>query len=79
MPRLHIRRFLNQIDDLMAFEPLIEAARAVLVAEGYDPAYGARPLRWVIQRRVENAVSKRVLAGDFAEGDTVPVVRTSRG
>ena len=52
---------------------LTDAARAALVKEGYDPTYGARPLRRVIQRRVENAISKRVLAGDFAEGDTVLV------
>jgi ATP-dependent Clp protease ATP-binding subunit ClpA len=45
---------------------LTDAARAALVQEGYDPTYGARPLRRVIQRRVENAISKRVLAGDFA-------------
>ena len=50
---------------------LTEAARAALVAEGYDPAYGARPLRRVIQRRVENAVSKCVLAGAFARSDLV--------
>jgi ATP-dependent Clp protease ATP-binding subunit ClpA len=43
------------------------------MAEGYDPTYGARPLRRVIQRQVENAVSKRLLAGEFAESDTVTV------
>jgi ATP-dependent Clp protease ATP-binding subunit ClpB len=52
---------------------LTDAARAALVQEGYDPTYGARPLRRVIQRRVENAISKRVLAGEFSEGDTVLV------
>ncbi|MEI6666477.1 MAG: hypothetical protein WCL53_10055, partial [Chloroflexota bacterium] len=38
-----------------------------------DPTYGARPLRRTIQRRVENALAKRVLAGDFAPGDRVRV------
>ncbi len=52
---------------------LTEAAREALVKEGYDPAYGARPLRRVIQRQVENPVSRQVLAGAFAEGDTVVV------
>jgi ATP-dependent Clp protease ATP-binding subunit ClpC len=52
---------------------LTDAARAVLAKEGYDPNFGARPLRRVIQRQVENPLSKRVLAGDFAEGDTVEV------
>ena len=50
-----------------------EAARAALVQEGYDPTYGARPLRRTIQRRVENPLAKRVLAGDFAPGDRLRV------
>jgi ATP-dependent Clp protease ATP-binding subunit ClpA len=58
---------------------LTDAARAALVQEGYDPTYGARPLRRVIQRRVENAISKRVLAGDFTEGDTVLVDHSPDG
>jgi ATP-dependent Clp protease ATP-binding subunit ClpC len=58
---------------------LTDAAREALVHEGYDPMYGARPLRRVIQRRVENAISKRVLAGDFAEGSTVLVDHTPDG
>jgi ATP-dependent Clp protease ATP-binding subunit ClpA len=49
------------------------------VAEGYDPIYGARPLRRVIQRQVENQVSKRLLAGEFSEGDTVLVDHTPAG
>ncbi len=52
---------------------LTAAAKAALVKEGYDPVYGARPLRRVIQRRVENPVSRQVLAGTFADGDTVRV------
>ena len=50
-----------------------EAARVALVAEGYDPEFGARPLRRTIQRRIENPLAKRVLAGDFAPGDRVRV------
>ena len=52
---------------------LTDAAKAALVAEGYDPAYGARPLRRVVQRQVENAIAKRLLAGEIGEGDTVLV------
>jgi ATP-dependent Clp protease ATP-binding subunit ClpA len=58
---------------------LTDAAKAALVKEGYDPVYGARPLRRVIQRQVENPVSRRVLAGDFADGDTVLVDHTADG
>ena len=41
--------------------------------EGYDPAYGARPLKRTIQRRVLDPLALRVLEGDFGEGDTVVV------
>ena len=41
--------------------------------EGYDPVYGARPLRRTVQRRIENPLAKRILAGDFADGDVVRV------
>jgi ATP-dependent Clp protease ATP-binding subunit ClpC len=58
---------------------LTAAAKAALAAEGYDPAYGARPLRRVIQRQVENVISKRLLAGDFTDGDSVLVDHTPDG
>ena len=50
-----------------------EPAKAALVKEGYDPTFGARPMRRTIQRRVENELAKRVLSGDFSEGDVVVV------
>ena len=46
--------------------------------EGYDPAYGARPLKRTIQRRVLDPLALRVLEGEFGEGDTV-VVDARRG
>ena len=52
---------------------LTDAALTLLAREGYDPAYGARPLRRVIQRRVENPLARRILAGEFGQGDTVRV------
>jgi ATP-dependent Clp protease ATP-binding subunit ClpC len=50
-----------------------EAARALLADEGYSEEYGARPLRRVIQNRIEDALSDGILAGRFSEGDTVVV------
>jgi len=50
-----------------------DAARALVAAEGYDPQYGARPLRRAIQRLVENPLAKRLLGGEFKAGDTVRV------
>ena len=41
--------------------------------EGYDRVYGARPLRRTVQRRIENPLAKRILAGEFEEGDVIRV------
>jgi len=48
-----------------------DAARALLATEGFDPQYGARPLRRTIQRLVENPVARGILQGEYREGDTV--------
>jgi len=50
---------------------LTESARDFLAREGFDPAYGARPLRRTIQHLVENPLSEKILEGEFQEGDTV--------
>jgi ATP-dependent Clp protease ATP-binding subunit ClpB len=49
------------------------AARRYLAEQGYEPAYGARPLKRLIQRRVENELALRLLDGTFVEGDTIEV------
>ena len=54
-------------------------AKAALVTEGFDPTFGARPLRRTIQRRVENELARRVLAGEFAEGVVVVVDLDAEG
>ena len=58
---------------------LNDAAKDYLVQEGYDPAYGARPLKRAIQRLVLDPLALRVLEGDFREGDTVVVDATQGG
>jgi ATP-dependent Clp protease ATP-binding subunit ClpC len=52
---------------------LTKAARDWLAKEGYDPQFGARPLRRTLQRKVESPLSIRLLHGEFKEGDTVMV------
>jgi len=52
---------------------LTTAARQVIVREGTDPAYGARPLKRTIQRLVENPLARALLKGEFAPGDTIKV------
>jgi ATP-dependent Clp protease ATP-binding subunit ClpB len=50
---------------------LTPAARAVIVREGTDPAYGARPLKRTIQRLVENPLARALLRGEFSPGDRI--------
>ncbi|MFC1969921.1 ATP-dependent Clp protease ATP-binding subunit [Chloroflexota bacterium] len=50
-----------------------EEAKAWLAQRGYDPVYGARPLRRAIQRYVENPISTKILQGEFKEGDTIAI------
>jgi ATP-dependent Clp protease ATP-binding subunit ClpB len=52
---------------------LTDAAKETLAEAGWDPTYGARPLKRALQRMVENPLALRLLEGDFADGDTVRV------
>ena len=49
------------------------AAKAALVEHGYDPLFGARPLRRTVQRMVDNPIASGILRGDFQNGDTIAV------
>jgi ATP-dependent Clp protease ATP-binding subunit ClpC len=68
---------LNDVRDRLAERnvglELTDGAKAQLVREGYDPVYGARPLRRTIERRVASPLSRQILAGEFQEGDTALV------
>jgi ATP-dependent Clp protease ATP-binding subunit ClpC len=70
---IQIRGLLRRLDDRKIHVELTEAAREFIVTEGYDPAFGARPLKRTIQRRVLDPLAMRVLEGDLAEGDHVRV------
>jgi ATP-dependent Clp protease ATP-binding subunit ClpB len=50
-----------------------DAALDVLGAAGFDPIYGARPLKRAIQHMLENPLAERILSGDFMPGDTIKV------
>jgi ATP-dependent Clp protease ATP-binding subunit ClpB len=58
---------------------LDDAALAWLAEEGYDPVFGARPLKRVIQRSLQDPLAEMMLAGDVADGDAVPVTAGSDG
>jgi len=55
-----------------------DAAKDQVMDEGYDPVYGARPLKRVIQQRLENPLARELLAGHFGDGDTIKVDADSR-
>jgi ATP-dependent Clp protease ATP-binding subunit ClpB len=52
---------------------LSDAAKRHIVKVGYDPNYGARPLKRTIQKELETPLGRKILAGDIAEGQTVNV------
>jgi ATP-dependent Clp protease ATP-binding subunit ClpB len=52
---------------------LTDEAKRLVADAGWDPTYGARPLKRAIQRMIENPLALRLLEGDFGEGDTVRV------
>ncbi len=54
---------------------VVPEARELLAEQGYDPVYGARPLKRVIQRELQNRIALDLLEGAFHEGDTIRVVR----
>jgi ATP-dependent Clp protease ATP-binding subunit ClpB len=68
---IQLRSLLKRLEERKIFVTLTDAAKDWLVREGYDPAYGARPLKRAIQRHILDALAMRVLQGEFREGDTV--------
>jgi ATP-dependent Clp protease ATP-binding subunit ClpB len=52
---------------------ITEQAKALLADKGYDPAYGARPLKRTIQRLIQDPLAVKILAGEFKEGDRVKI------
>jgi ATP-dependent Clp protease ATP-binding subunit ClpB len=70
---IQIRALLKRLEERKIHVELTEAAKRFLVSEGYDPMYGARPLKRTIQRRVLDPLALRVLEGEFREGDRITV------
>jgi ATP-dependent Clp protease ATP-binding subunit ClpA len=69
----------KRLEDRKIAIVLTEEAKTWLAREGFDPMFGARPLRRTIQREVENPLSKKMLLGEFKEGDTVEVDLSPEG
>jgi ATP-dependent Clp protease ATP-binding subunit ClpC len=69
----------NRLADRKLTIEMSDAAKAWLVKVGYDPAYGARPLRRAIEQYVESPLANRLLSGEFKEGDTIAVDAGAEG
>jgi ATP-dependent Clp protease ATP-binding subunit ClpB len=70
---IQLKRLQKLLDERKIALDLDESARAWLADKGYDPAYGARPLKRVIQREVQDPLADKILAGDIPDGSTVRV------
>ncbi|MBA2461528.1 MAG: AAA family ATPase, partial [Actinobacteria bacterium] len=70
---LQLERLRERLAERRISLELTDAAKEVLAEAGWDPTYGARPLKRAIQRLVENPLASRLLAGELAEGDTVRI------
>jgi ATP-dependent Clp protease ATP-binding subunit ClpB len=76
---IQLNSLVKRLEERKIHVELTDAAKDQLVREGYDPTYGARPLKRTIQRRVLDPLALRVLEGEFAEGDTVIVDASTTG
>ncbi len=76
---LQLKRFDKLLAERKLTLDITPAARALLAHEGYDPAFGARPLKRAIQRMLQNPLALSLLQGEYAEGDTVRVDASGEG
>ena len=70
---IQLRRLQSRLDERHITLDLTEAAREYLAVTGYDPNYGARPLKRLIQKEIETALGRSILKGDVKDGDIVTV------
>jgi ATP-dependent Clp protease ATP-binding subunit ClpB len=69
--KIQVQRLEKRLADRKLSLKLAESALDFLANVGYDPVYGARPLKRTIQRELETIIAKGILRGDFQEGDTI--------
>jgi len=70
---IQVRYLRKRLADRQIGIDLTDAAKDQLAHDGYDPVYGARPLKRLIQQQIENPLAKRILAGEFSDGDHIAV------
>jgi ATP-dependent Clp protease ATP-binding subunit ClpB len=72
---LQLERLQKMLEERHIYLEVAPEAKALIAAEGYDPVYGARPLKRVIQRLLQNPIALELLEGNFHEGDVIRVER----
>ncbi|MDM7892014.1 ATP-dependent Clp protease ATP-binding subunit [Curtobacterium caseinilyticum] len=70
---LYVDRLARRLSDRRLELAVTPAARSWLADRGYDPVYGARPLRRLMQRQIDDRLARAILSGDVGDGDTVRV------
>eukprot|EP01037_Dinobryon_pediforme_P014310 gene14310-14433_t len=70
---IQMKRLASLLEDRKITLELSPKAREWLAEQGYDPAYGARPLKRVIQKSLQDMLAERLLAGDIEDGTSVPI------
>ncbi|MBX3536714.1 MAG: ATP-dependent chaperone ClpB [Chelatococcus sp.] len=76
---IQLKRLAKLLEERKITLELDESAREWLADKGYDPAYGARPLKRVIQKNVQDPLAELILAGSIKDGETVPIVAGPSG
>ncbi|MFZ2630137.1 MAG: ATP-dependent chaperone ClpB [Desulfosalsimonadaceae bacterium] len=70
---IQLSRLQKRLDDMNVTLTLSDAAKALIAEKGFDPIYGARPLKRTIQQYIENPLSMEILKGDVQDGSTITV------
>ncbi len=76
---IQLARLIGLLEDRQITINLDEKAKTCLADRGFDPIYGARPLKRVIQRQLQNPLATMLLQGDVADGDTIEVSASDKG
>jgi ATP-dependent Clp protease ATP-binding subunit ClpB len=76
---IQLERLKRLLTDRKITITLDKQAREWLADKGYDPAYGARPLKRVIQRHLQDPLAEKILAGEIGDGETVQVSANAQG
>ena len=76
---IQLERLMDRVSERGIALEITPTARAQIAREGYDPVYGARPLKRLIERAIENPLAKRMLAGEIGAGDGVTVDYSTGG